>query len=735
MARRKSDSGSHVWRFFRAGGFDQVRIDNGEDVAALGGLDQKLWVALACPTRGIEFDARTLELIDSDKDGRIRAPEILAASAWASGLLKTLDGFSESRDSLTLDNIDDGKPEGKELRASALIIQRMLGRDAAGAITLQDTIEIERILDSATFNGDGIVPPDSVEDNDARAIIVDMMACFGSVPDRAGKQGISHDIAEKFFAAVAAHSTWLAEADASPAVLPLGPNTEAGAALAHDLKAKLDDYFTRCRLAAYDPNSVAALNPPNELYEAMSPHAIALGDAEIKTLPLARIGGENGLPLAQGINPAYAAAIGKFRDIVVSPLRGAIDRLTEQDWEAIQARLAPYDAWMSRCAGTEVKALGSERVRRLADPSAKRRIDDLIARDKALEPEAKAIARVEKLLRYQRDLVPLLNNTVSFRDFYRRSGMAAFQAGTLYLDGRSCELCVEVTDEAKHAQLATLSRIYLAYCRCTRSGGTETMTIAAAFTAGDALNLLVGRNGVFYDRKGRDWDATIMRIIEHPISLRQAFWLPYRQAARFIGDQVQKVAAARAASSQAQMAAASVRNISTASGGSAPAAPPGTPAAAPAPDPSASQQFDAARMAGIFAALGLAVGAIGTAIASTVTGFMNLSWWQMPLAIAGIVLVISGPSVVIAALKLRNRNLGPILDACGWAVNTRLRINIPFGTALTALARLPEHAERSLVDPYAERRRPWGLYITITVVIAALISAYRFGLFDRWIGG
>ena len=59
------------------------------------------------------------------------------------------------------------------------------------------------------------------------------------------------------------------------------------------------------------------------------------------------------------------------------------------------------------------------------------------------------------------------------------------------------------------------------------------MTIAAAFTAGDADNLLVERNGVSHDRKGRDWDATIVKILEHPISLRQAFWL---RAERSLND-------------------------------------------------------------------------------------------------------------------------------------------------------------------------------------------------------
>jgi hypothetical protein len=40
------------------------------------------------------------------------------------------------------------------------------------------------------------------------------------------------------------------------------------------------------------------------------------------------------------------------------------------------------------------------------------------------------------------------------------------------------------------------------------------------------------------------------------------------------------------------------------------------------------------------------------------------------------------------------RNLGPILDANGWAVNTRARINVPFGATLTSVARLPSARAR-----------------------------------------
>lgn len=146
------------------------------------------------------------------------------------------------------------------------------------------------------------------------------------------------------------------------------------------------------------------------------------------------------------------------------------------------------------------------------------------------------------------------------------------------------------------------------------------------------------------------------------------------------------------------------------------------PAAAPAPNqPPAA--FDVAKFAGIFAALGLAVGAIGTALASVVTGFIGLKPWQMPLALLGLVLLISGPAMAMAYFKLRNRNLGPILDANGWAINTRARINIAFGTALTQTARLPDGADRALMDPYADKKSRWP-WIVLALLVLGWITAY-----------
>jgi hypothetical protein len=727
VADERGTLSGHIWRFFRAGGFDQVRIDNGGDVAALDSLDQKLWVALACPTRGIEFDERTLDIIDSDHDGRIRAPEILDAVAWTREVLKDRNELQRSGASLPLAAIDDGTPRGKEIRVSAETILDMLGKRGASEISLEDTLAVERIYDGTPFNGDGIVTVAAGADAATQSAIADIMDCTGSEMDRSRKPGVSQPIVDRFFAEAASFAAWHAEADAARTTLaPLGDATETAAQNLAELSDKIDDFFARTRLAAFDPRAAEPLNPPIGTYEALSAEALQSDGAAISALPLAHIAASTPLSLSTGINPAWARKLAQFRDAIVTPLIGARESLTESDWEKIKVAFAPYRTWLARRPVTAVEKLGSGRLQTLLAPPVKTAIDALIARDKALEPQMNAIASVEKLVRFKRDLMLLLNNFVSFKDFYTRAGKAVFQAGTLYLDARSCDLCIKVADENKHAELASLSRIYLAYCRCTRDEGRETMTIAAAFTAGGSENLLVGRNGLFYDRKGRDWDATIVKIVEHPISLRQAFWLPYRQAARFISGQVHKMAAARAAAQQAQMTQGIARAADSVT-----APPPAAGAATP--QQQQQQAFDAARFAGIFAAIGLAIGAIGTAIASLVTGFLQLTWWQMPLAFIGIILVISGPSCVIAALKLQSRNLGPILDASGWAVNTRLKINLPFGRALTAMPQLPANAERSLTDPYAEKKRPWGWYLTLLILVLIVIGLWRYGYIAKWL--
>jgi hypothetical protein len=133
--------------------------------------------------------------------------------------------------------------------------------------------------------------------------------------------------------------------------------------------------------------------------------------------------------------------------------------------------------------------------------------------------------------------------------------------------------------------------------------------------------------------------------------------------------------------------------------------------------------FDIGKFVGIFAAVGLALGAIGGVLVAVLTGFFKLNYWQMPLALLGVMLAISAPSMLLAFLKLRRRDLAPLLDANGWAINSKIKINTRFGNHLTQVAKLPKGAVINFQDPYSGKKIHWAwLWIFILVVVALVLA-------------
>ncbi len=694
----------HNWTFFRTGGLDQVALSTGADLLALDQLDQKLWVALSCPVKGLELDEKTLALIDTDGDGRIRVPELLAAVKWAAARLVDTGGLLEGAAALPLAAINPTTDDGKILLASSRQILANLGRKDAAAISVDETANTAKIFSASPLNGDGVIPPEATDDLAVQALIRDIIACLGGSADRTGSMGVTAEKIEAFFADLAAYVAWV-EKSATKEIAILGAATEDAGSAIKAVRVKVEDYFARTRLAAFDGRALAALNRSETDYLALAAKDLKISAEEVAGFPLARIEAGKPLPLREGVNPAWAAALAALQHKVVQPIFGAGQvTLTPEEWSMLNTQFAPYETWLSGKAGSAVEKLGLARVKEILAGPGRDALAGLVAKDKALEPEFKAISDVERLARYYRDLRALLHNFVNFADFYSRDRSAVFQAGTLFLDSRSTELCLRVDGPNP---LAAMSKAYIAYCACTRAGSPP-MAIAACFTQGDSDYLFVGRHGVFYDRLGRDWDAVITSIADNPISIRQAFWSPYKKFLRFIEEQVAKRAAAADAEAAGKLAAVAEKtaNVDKAK-----------------PEP---KKLDLALITGI----GVAIGSIGTFLATVFAKFVEVPGWQFPLIIVGLMLVISLPSMLIAALKLRQRTLGPILEGNGWAVNGRVRINIPFGTALTDIASLPAGAHRSLEDPYedkeAARQKRRALFLFVVLLLAGA------AVFVRW---
>lgn len=699
----------YQWNFSTVGGVTRVNITSGEDIAHLNELDQKLWTVLSCPVKGLEFDSKTLSLMDYDHDGKIRVQEILSTAKWLTTVLKDPELLLKKEDFIPLSNFNTENEEGKTLLSSARQILSNLSLKKE-SISLADASDSIAIFAKTRFNGDGVITEETSDDPQMKKVIASCISTVGSTMDRSGLNGVTAEQIEAFYAACSDYSMWKATADALyGTIFPYGENTEAALKAVEALQDKIADYFMRCKLVSFNSDASDALDVSVDSIQSISSKDLSKCAEEISSYPLARIGKRAELPLDESINPAWQAAFASLKSLVLDIDFPKAKNISEEQWNTVMARFNPYKGWISSKKGEIVESLGLSLINEIIAQNHKEDLLQLVAMDKELEKEAGSIQEVEKLLLFYRDFYQLLCNFVTFSDFYSTdpSQKGIFQAGTLFIDQRSCSLCIKVSDMANHNTMAPSSGMFLIYCNCVSKVKNETMTIVAAMTQGDINELKVGKNAIFYDRSGQDWDATVTKIIDNPISIRQSFWSPYRKFGQWVNTQINKIAADKDSK---------MFNEATSKTSAALAEAPATAA------DSKKQAFDIAKFCGIFAAIGMALGYIGSFLVSIFHGFISLTWWQMPLSIVALMLVISGPSMFIAYGKLRRRNLSPLLNANGWAINSQLLVNIRFGGLQTNCAKLPKI---DILDPFAKKKMPaWkkALYWIVSIIVAMAIA-------------
>ena len=682
---------SYDWQYCSLGGAIRVKIASGEDIAHLGELDQKLWTVLSCPVDGLEFDRQTLDLIDTEHDGKIMVNEVVQAAQWLTSVIKDKDLILKGDSVLSLDQINTDNENGKKLYDSARQILRNLGLDKQ-EISVEDALDTKAIFTGTKFNGDGIITSVTA-DNEAQArTIADCIATIGSESDRSGESGITAELIEKFYNACAEYAQWKGKANAE--ILPFGDNTAAAYEACNAVKDKISDFFTRCRLLSFDKTVAESVN-------------VAVTDiGSIASCPIAKPT-ENGILPFGGINPAWKPAFDKFLSLTLDFTPENKEGINEKEWNAILGKFNAYAFWIGSKAGCEVESLGIGRIEEILKENRKEELLSLVEKDKALKAESDSIDDVKKLMLYYRDLYRLLKNFVLFSDFYSRAPgvRAVFELGQLYIDQRCCDLCIRVADMSKHSDMAKLSGIFLIYFKCSSKKLGKSMDAVAVMTDGDINDLRPGKNGIFYDLQGNDYDAVITKVVDNPVSIKQAFWAPYRKAWEFCERIINKSAADKDAKINSELQG-QLQNVAATA-----------PAAAPIDK---KQIFDIAKFAGIFAALGMALGYISKAITDIAKGIASTPVDKILLMTLGLLLVISGPSCFIALTKLSKRNLGPVLNANGWAINSKVLVNVVFGGKVTSIAKYPK---LRLADPYKQKTAAWKIWLPI-VIILLLIAAF-----------
>ena len=631
----------YKWQYCSLGGTKRVCITRGEDIAHLAELDQKLWTVLSCPVKGLELDERTLDLIDYDRDGKIRADEVITAAEWLCSVVKDKDAILQGHDYIDLADFNTDNEEGVQLRDCAAEVLKIMGLEKT-TITLP---ELDEFLEN-------------YDENAAQAL---------------------EDTLDNL----------------SVNVAPYGENSDDAVTAVDAIRDKVTDFFLRCKFIQFHDDCAAALDVSAEKVAEISEKNFATNIEEISKYPLSKPRADALLPIKEGINPAWQSQFAKVKELVLDVDYPGKDTLTEEEWNAVVAKIDTY---------VEAK---DEETKNIND-----------GHEERLTNEHEVIKPLERLLHLYRDFYTLLRNYVAMIDFYNKDIPASFQAGQLYIDSRRLDLCLKVgPDVAKHIDNSELSDMFLVYCKCTSRVKNETMNIVAVLTSGDINNIRVGKNAVFYDNNGQDWDAVVTHVKENPISVREAFWSPYRKFGRWCKEKFTK--------SAEEKEAAAFENLTAKADATTTAV--ATPGAAPAP---AKKPFDIAKFAGIFAAIGMALGFLLSAL----TGIFSVVFHSVLSAVIFIIIImlcISGPSMILAWIKLRGRNLGPVLNANGWAINSKIIVNSRFGRTLTQRAKYP--AVVMSKDPYAPMPKwlIWLIFIVIALAIVFLVLYFN-NYFDRF---
>ncbi len=611
---------TYKWTFCNVGGMSRINITKGEDIAHLAELDQKLWTVLSCPATGLEFNARALEVLDCDKDGRIHANEVIAAANLLTGALKDSNSILCGENSIALDLFNDKDANGAELKASAEKVFKLTG-EKKQSVSLTEIDSALKIL-----------------------------------ADKAGEEAKSEGM------------------------LPYGENSNAVLDAVKAIKAKVDDYFIRCSLVEFNNASLEKLDVSAERIGLLAEKDTNTCWDEIASYPLTQLSKDGLLPMNQPVNPAWAAQFKTLKEMAVAvDYPGALS-IDKAQWNAIEAKVGEYAAWKEEIA------------------------KNASSFNEAKRSDAQAIGKLADFVVLYEHFYHFLRNYITFNDFYSRKEdeKSMFQAGELYIDQRCCELCIKVSDMGKQLESADMSGMFLVYCNCVNRISGESMIIAAAVTRGDINDLKPGKHGMFYDRRGNDWDATITNVITNPISIRQAFLMPYKRLWNWITEKLNQSAKEKEEASTASLISNTESVTAHAAEGQAPA--PKTP-------------FDIAKFAGIFAAIGLALGFILTAITGLLD-YLKTPWFAPILFILGIIIIVSGPSMFLAWTKLRKRNISPILNANDWAINAAALIKIKFGNTLTSQAEFPK---LQLIDPEVAKRMRRNRRKRIFWIISAIV--------------
>ena len=700
--------------FRRFGRSLHLRIEKAEDLSHLTGLNEAHWVATGAPIETINCDRTFLGLADVDDNGRIQCFEIKLAITWLCKVLRDVSGANQGSVSLGLDAINTDDAEGHRIHDSATKMLARLGLPSdTRELTLEQVRRIKAHVESMPVSEAGVVLPEASDDPEVRQFVTDILATVGGAPHPKGQPGVGKDQLDGFLGQAQAWLDWQAGGEIpkdqqKTDIMPLGEATPRAFALLAGLKDKIDQYFAQCEAVAFDPRAAQHVLQSDAEMQALDlddPQAI---QDFFRNSPLATPREDRTLSFDAQINPWYAANLQRLRSEAITPALGqSPSKMSAEQWGRVKQFFAAHDAWSRAKAGPAVEPLGKDKLTAYLDPKYRDAVEAMIVGSAKTAFDLDNIRLTEKLILYQANLLRLANNFVSFPHLYDPGSRAMFEMGTLVMDGRRFNFGVRVSNRAQHSAVAKTGNMYVLYVEVAPPGGATKYEVAVPVTSGGMGNLCVGKRGIFQDIHGAEHDARVAQIIENPISVTEAILSPFKRLGRMLSGKIEAITSA------AEKDFDKKTSVAVDQATKAP------PAAQSAP---AAPQNRGLMAGGLLMGGGVAVAALGSAVAYITKTLEDVDGWKIALTIALAVLAVLLPVAIIGLVKLRKRDLSAILEGSGWAINARMRLTLRQGRFFTQRPKYPKGARGTPL---------WWLWVLVGVGVLLMAAVAGFKLFRQ----
>ena len=698
----KKPARDYIYHFQKYGKAAHFVINTAADLKMVPELDPAHWVASSAPIAGINIDAEFLEYVDHDANQRITHSGISAAVQWMFRVFKAYDGFFENSQKLDLDAINADDKEGSRIIASARKVIERAGNGASSSVGLEDVRRIKREIESQPVSEAGVILPIATDTAEAADFIRDGIRITGGCDHPGGEKGINKALVDEFIRRISDFLEW--RDVASETTFPLGSETEELYKRHEVLIGKIDHFFSLCAAAAVDERIISRPYFEESTLPTLGGESPEKVQELVRAAPLAVPNTSLILGIGECKNRYFIDELQIFfRDVARPILNDIGDEMTFEQWNSIHSAFAAFTAWRAaRPPGAEIMS-EIRKIEKYVEPAVQSAALSLIDRSVETAIDLDNIRFLEKAALFQVYLLDLINNFVSFPNLYDCSRRAAFEKGSFLVDGRYLNLALRVENRARHRLLAANANMFVLYLQVFDKSGNPAYEVALPVTSGGKGNLFAGKHGVFIDLDGAEHDAEIVEVIENPISVKEAIVAPFKRLVKLLTGKIEAITT----DAQKQLDAVATQGLSTLSGGEQ--------------QPQTAVQQRGINAGSLLLGGGVAIAAIGSAVAYITSTVSQLRWWQILGGLLGAVFAVALPATILAFLKIRKRDLSAIIEASGWAVNARMRMTRRLNSSFTTR---PPYPVASKGIPVTRRRRAilfWLIALPILACVTVLL--------------